>query len=253
MTNDDWFRRTTWSDEDRTAFFARLGRSRGASRKAQYLRIQAQTLADTRREPLFRAALELLDRLFAESPEPSQRAAAHHLAATCHEALGDLEEAVHQFRLALAAAAQHRGLDPGTALEFPWFVVEHDLADLYDEALRTLAAAHLAFPVQFFKAAAIRAVIAARQGDHRAASRHATEALEAAGLAEAPFRRHRGLGRVGQEYERALERMTTLAAALPGREAVDPPRPGPSRARKRRAASARSARPTSDRRESDAP
>ena len=44
MSKDDWFRRTTWSDEDERAFFARLVRSRGIFRKAQYLRIQAVTL-----------------------------------------------------------------------------------------------------------------------------------------------------------------------------------------------------------------
>jgi hypothetical protein len=213
MRSKDWFRRTTWSDEDRAAFFARLVRSRGAFHKAQYLRIQAHTLAETRQEPLVRAALGLLDRLFVESPDPSQLAAARFLAAKCHELLGNLDEAVNQFRLALTAKAQHRGLDPNTALEYPWFIIEHELTSLYDEAIETLAAAHLAFPVQVFKAAAVRAVVAENHRDHRAASRHAHEALEAAGLKEAPFRYHRELGLVGREYERIIERMSKLAAA----------------------------------------
>ena len=44
---EEWFRRKTWTQEDREAFFARLKRSRGLFHKAQYLRVQAYELAET--------------------------------------------------------------------------------------------------------------------------------------------------------------------------------------------------------------
>jgi hypothetical protein len=45
---DDWYRRKTWTAEDREEFFTRLRRSRGAFHKAQYARIQAFELLTTR-------------------------------------------------------------------------------------------------------------------------------------------------------------------------------------------------------------
>src|SRR5262245_57279217 len=98
MTSKDWFRQTTWSREDEQAFFSRLARSRGSLHKAQYLRIQAYSLAETGNEALVSAALSLLNRLLTEFPEPSQLVAAHFQAARCHERLGDLGAAVNQFR-----------------------------------------------------------------------------------------------------------------------------------------------------------
>jgi tetratricopeptide (TPR) repeat protein len=213
MARDDWFRRTTWSEEDERTFFARLARSRSSFHKSQYLRIQAGSLAATGREPLVRVALDLLQRLFADLPEPSELESAHLQAAQCHEQLGNLLPAVEHFRLARQAQSRYPNSDAGTALEFPWFVVEHRLSSLYDEALDSLRAAHLAFPVQSFKAAAIRAFVAEARNHHQAASQHALEALEAAGRKQSQFRYHRSLGLVGEEYESVIARLRKLAAA----------------------------------------
>src|SRR5262245_4018263 len=81
---DTWYRRTSWSDLDRRAFFDRLARSRTRGNKAQYLRIQAVHLEETGRPALVRAALELLDMVVREWPEPSEVAQAYHQQATCH-------------------------------------------------------------------------------------------------------------------------------------------------------------------------
>jgi len=213
MGNDDWFRRTTWSEQDQREFFTRLARSRGTFHKSQYLRLQALSLTGTGSEPLIRVALALLQRLVAEYPDPSQLEQAHLQAARCHEQLADLDHAVEHFRLAHRAHSGYPNSDAGTALEFSWFIVEHRLADLYAEALEVLQAAHVAFPVQSFKAAAVRAFVAESRDDPQSARMHALEALEAAGLKKSPFRYHRSLGLVGEEYELAIQRLNELAAA----------------------------------------
>lgn len=207
----DWFRKTTWSLDDERAFLSRLARSRSLFHKAQYLRIQALTLADTGDETLVRNSLRLLQRLFTEFPEPSQLASSHLQAAQCHEQLGELEQAVDHFRLALMAQTHYPNLDPGTALEFPWFIIVHQFAALYDEALNTLEAASIAFPVQLFKAAAVRAVVAESRLDYGTASRHARQALEAAALNESAFRFHRDVGLVGSAFKPMVERLSALA------------------------------------------
>jgi tetratricopeptide (TPR) repeat protein len=213
MARDDWFRKTTWTDADEDAFFTRLRRSRSVFHKAQYLRLQAHSLAGTEQEPLVRAALALLDRLFTEFPDLSQLAQAHLLAAHCYEQLGDITSAIDHFRLSQDARSKYPNLDAGTDLEFPWFIVKHDISSLYDEALATLETAHLAFPVQIFKASAVRAFVASSRGDSQAATRHANEALEAAGLEKSQFRYHRTLGIVGAEYRPVIERLSDIAAA----------------------------------------
>ena len=68
MSSDDWYRRTTWTDTDRSEFHARLKRSSGDFHKAQYLRIQAHYLANAN---LTQGAVELLDQLIADFPDPS--------------------------------------------------------------------------------------------------------------------------------------------------------------------------------------
>lgn len=54
MARGDWFRNSNWNDAIETAFFAKLRRARS---KAQYLKIQACTLAEKHPE----VALRLLD------------------------------------------------------------------------------------------------------------------------------------------------------------------------------------------------
>jgi hypothetical protein len=58
MSRDDWFRNTAWDRQTSSLFFAKLARARD---KAQYLRIQACTLARSHPE----VALDLLAKYFA--------------------------------------------------------------------------------------------------------------------------------------------------------------------------------------------
>ena len=209
MKNQEWFRRTTWSPDAERDFYERLNRAR-PSNKAQYLRIQALHLAEAGQAD---AALNLLNRLFTQFPELVQLAAAHSQAAQCHEHLGNTDEAVREYRLALEVQKGFPNVDPGTRLEFPWFIVMKQLEPLYDEALSILESAHIVFPVQAFKAAAIRAFVARARQSQAQASQYAVEALRAAGVEESQFRYHRTLGLVGPEYEHVIEQLAELAAA----------------------------------------
>ena len=168
------------------------------------------SLAESGSASLLPVALSLLDRLLTEFPERTQVASAHLQAAQCHARFGRLPEAVEQFRLALAAQARLPNVDPGTTLEFPWFIVLHQLKELYDEALSVLGTAHIAFPVQTFKAAAVRAIIAEFRHDYGSAAAHARAAVAAADLGESPFRYHRGLGLVEEQHRVVVERMIRL-------------------------------------------
>jgi hypothetical protein len=212
VARDDWFRRTTWTSQDETDFYARLGRSRSPFHKSQYLRLQAGTLLGTGRKPLVLAALRLLDRLFAECPDQSQLESAHLQAAMCYDILGNLEKAIVHFRLAIAAHSGLPNYHSGVSLEFPWFIVQHGLSDHFNEALVVLQSAHIAFPVEMFKAATIRCRIAQAQGDSVLAVQSAREALRAASSTASQFQNHRSLGLVGEKYAPILKELHAVAA-----------------------------------------
>ena len=212
MTRDDWCRRTTWTPQTERDFFIRLERSRSDFYKSQYLRIQALTLFDTGRRPLVSAALRLLEKLFAEYPDRSQLESAHLQAALCHESLENLPGATSHFRLAIEAHAHCPNSHSGVTLEFPWFIVQHGCTDQFDEALAVLQSAHIAFPVQLFRAATIRSRIARSRGDRPLAVRSAQEALKAAGATSSQFRHHRSLGLVWEKYEHIVKDLQQIAA-----------------------------------------
>ena len=69
MGRYDWYRKTTWTEQDRSEFWLRLNRSRNDFNKAQYLRIQALTLEETGVEANIHASMELLDGRLADYPD----------------------------------------------------------------------------------------------------------------------------------------------------------------------------------------
>ncbi len=213
MTRNNWYLQTTWSEAQASSFFERLARSRTAFHRAQYLRIQALTLANTGDPTNIAAALGLLQRIFHEHPHKSELPSAYLQAAQCHDALGNIEEATAHFMGALEAQAQCPNNVSGVAHEFPWFIVRRGLVDLYDQALEALATADSFLPVQRFKEAACRAFIAAHRGEREAARASAQAALAAAGLKRSPFDRHPTIGLVSEADRKWAEQLELLASA----------------------------------------
>ncbi|NOT51099.1 MAG: hypothetical protein HOP10_07455 [Chitinophagaceae bacterium] len=68
MAADDWYRNKNWDDTIETEFEARLKRSRGASNKAQYLRIQASYLLDSSDKNNQLVGLRLMNRMITDFP-----------------------------------------------------------------------------------------------------------------------------------------------------------------------------------------
>ena len=84
---------------------------------------------------------------------------------------------------------------------------------MYDEALNLLERANTAFPIQAFRAAAARALIAFSRHDPAVAAKFAAEALEAASLEQTQFRYHRSLGLVGAEDAEVVAILRKMVAA----------------------------------------
>lgn len=209
----EWFRRTTWTEQDRAEFFARLKRSRSVFHKAQYLRIQAAHLCQVGDTPCLRAALDLVDLMLAEYPDTAQLAAAHAQRATCLVALGERAAALVAYRNAVDTERRVRGIRPGAYIGFAELVVELERDDLYAEVLSLLNehASDEPFPLQRYRSSAVRAFIAERQGRHAEAQGHALAALDAAAETQSPMRYHRSLGLVTDRDSTAYARLLALA------------------------------------------
>jgi len=213
---DDWFRRKTWTPQDREEFFARLRRSRGAFYKAQYARIQAYELLTTRTPDAYRAALELLDMILGEWRESSQLASVYDHRAECFLGLGDVPLAVDSYRQVFQTQRVHKSWLTNAHLDFGWLVATTPLPDLYDEALAVLGEfSHgMGFPVNRYRASTIHALILDARGQREQAQGYARNALQEEAARHSGFRYHATLGLVDSPDERVHERLQILAAAL---------------------------------------
>jgi tetratricopeptide (TPR) repeat protein len=195
----EWFRRTTWTEADRSEFFARLNRSRSSFHKAQYLRIQAHTLGESGET---NAALELLNLLVTEHPEPSQLALAYEHKGAVLRARGNLQAAIEAFAAGEQAEQAFPMMHTRCSLLLALLIVEERMVERYAEA--RIAVDHyvsrnpaLPFPIDAYRVNVVRAALAKKERRDTQAKHHAEAALAASEANASAFARHPKLGLVG--------------------------------------------------------
>ena len=193
MSSDDWYRR-----------------SRGAYHKAQYLRIQAHYLANAN---LPEGAVELLDQLIADFPDPSQLAQAHLQYAECMLASDKVDGAVVAYRRAFDAEQAYPNSRSQLWLDFPWLIVTRGLSHLFSEIDTFLdwGNRNTTFPIEEFRLNTILAFVADVNGDANASRVHAQAALSASAKEHSGFSRHPTVGLVGTPDATVLTRLQGLA------------------------------------------
>jgi tetratricopeptide (TPR) repeat protein len=207
----DWFRKTSWSDADQADFFDRLKRSRIASNKAQYLRIQAWYLEGVGSPELLRAALMLLDKRLAEFPETFELAQTYDQKASCLAKLGEIDKALDCCRLALETERKFPNMRTRAYLQFGRLVAENKLARFFDDALAVLEEMKprgIEFPSDIYESFGICALIAAEKGEMEKAAEFAEVALNAAAKTHSGLRYHPTVGLVqdtNSRFYRSIE------------------------------------------------
>lgn len=214
--SDDWYRRTSWDEDDQLAFFERLGLCRSDSTRTQSLRTQAGTLAN---HSLVAEAIELYGQLLAEHPDDYFRGMAYCERADCYCQIGDTEQAIADFREALRVQSEEcPNVVTPAWIDFPWMIVSLGITDLYGEAITVLEAGEqkdsLVFPVTKYRTEAVRAIILADTGEASQAERHATAALEAANREHSGLTYHASVGLVTDQMRKSPvhSRLLTLAS-----------------------------------------
>jgi tetratricopeptide (TPR) repeat protein len=207
MATKDWFRNEDWDEDIETAFFKKLRRARD---KAQYLTIQAGTLASTHPK----VALSLLERYF-EFGDKFFRSPAHEIQAQAYLALGNIENAVRAYEAALTAEEELPTVQTQAYLDLPFLVAMNSIEESYPRSLELLAKFETrpAFPVEHFRWHASKALILSRQDKSGEAKRSACEALTWAEKTDSGFRYHRTLGLVGKSYESLKAKLNDLCNA----------------------------------------
>lgn len=210
MGAQDWYRNSEWSAEIEQSFDARLERA-SAGKRAQFLRIQAAHISETRPD----IVLTLLERYFAESEsEPSwDVVAAHQQRAAALLDLERLEDALDSFRAALKCESGSAMAVASSLLEFPFLIATLGRVHEYDEALEVLARydeALFVIPVWTFFHRAALALILGDRGDAEGAVRNARAALRAARATESGLQYHAESGLVGPEHDGVVRRLEQL-------------------------------------------
>jgi tetratricopeptide (TPR) repeat protein len=203
----EWYRNPTWNEAIERAFDEKL---RCARKKAQYLHIQAATLA--RSHPA--VALSLLGR-YLDLPGEIDQAGAHVTRAEALLALGRAEEAIAEYEAALACEQAFPNVLTQAYLDLLYLIATNRIRERYEQALGLLGTygARLTWPVEHFRWHAASALIAADRREHSTAKAEAEHALEWATRRHSGFRYHASLGLVTEQYDGVVRELKTYANA----------------------------------------
>ena len=215
MSNQEWFRKTTWTESDREDFFAHFKRSRKTSR-VQYLKIQAYHLYETNRLKEISAALELNNLALEEYPEHIYQAQLLEQKAECLNKLGKIDEAEENFLLALEAMREIPNVKPNVQFSFGLFVIEHNISRLYKEALMILdefkdIGDGKVFPITEYYFYGLKAIVLHREGNIKEAKHLALKAITASEKQYSGFSRHPKVGLVNKKEDMFYNELASVA------------------------------------------
>lgn len=213
MATRDWFRRATWSADDRAVFETKLSRSRG--QRSEHLRIQASTLAGTGGPANARGAIELASRYLEENPEGLFRASTHATIARALTTLGEIDSAIEAYRRAVAAERAVPNVRSCLYIEFAWFAATRKLSGIYDEVIGwmdNMEKTDLVLPVHQYHYFGALSLISSDLGDADHAKRMAGNALRAAERQKGPFERYPDIGVVSPQEGDVAARIRRLAS-----------------------------------------
>ena len=196
----EWYRKITWTKKDEEEFFTKLGRARKDGR-AQYLKIQAITLIDTKKAKLLTVAEKLINKLFSDYPNDKFEKS------SSFKALGDIykhrkkiDEAIAYYRKAVDFEAICPNEISGADLEYAELIVKFKKEKHYNfvEKLITkqIKEDEMSFPLEKYKAYSILAIINKYKGNNIRAEKFALLAEENASAETSGFRYHKYLGLV---------------------------------------------------------
>jgi tetratricopeptide (TPR) repeat protein len=215
MSYSIWYRKTSWTAQDRADFFKRLKRVR-AKNRINYLQRQAYSLQETATVKNLTAAIGLFDLILSDFPD-SVLKSSHLLAkARCLSSLGNLEEAEAAFRQSIEVMRSQPNVRTGADLAYGYFVVKNNLYWRFDEVLGVLDTVtrpdDLIFPSAQYTYCLVTAVILGRRGKLSEATPWAERAIKAAACTHSGLSRHANVGLVNDPDARLHDELLRICA-----------------------------------------
>ena len=157
-------------------------------------------------------ALELLNRYFA-LPDDFDHAQAHVVRARAYTTLGNIENAIAAFEMALQREAAFPQLLTTAYLDLPLLIATAAVSSRYAQALDLLEKHKLrvTFPVDHFLWHTAQALILSAKGNAVVAANHARHAMQSAASKDSGLRYHPDVGLVGVRFDDLLRRLATLS------------------------------------------
>ena len=165
----DWYRRKTWTKTDEEEYFAKLGRARKDGR-AQYLRVQAIELIETKDINLLSVAETLLNKILTDYPDNRiEKSQTYNSLGEIYKLREDYEKAVEYFKKSLDFEKEFPNVITTAYLNFSETVIRAEKTELYDEVAKLLTEKinkdNLKFPLQEYIMYSVMTVISEYKGN----------------------------------------------------------------------------------------
>ncbi|WP_291065085.1 MULTISPECIES: tetratricopeptide repeat protein [unclassified Empedobacter] len=165
----DWYRRKTWTKTDEEEYFAKLGRARKDGR-AQYLRIQAYELIETKDKNLLTVAETLLNKILTDySDNKFERSSTYNHLGEIFKLQEDYETALEYFQKSLDFEKEYPNVRTTSYLDFAETVIRAEKTELYDKVYQLMNEKinenSLKFPIQLYIMYSVMAMISEHKGD----------------------------------------------------------------------------------------
>ncbi|MGN7784464.1 hypothetical protein ACTJIJ_08055 [Niabella sp. 22666] len=165
----DWYRRKTWTKADEEEYFAKLARARKDGR-AQYLRIQAIELIETKDKNLLAVAESLLNKILIDYPDNRiEKSQTFNSLGEIYKRREDYETALEYFQKSLDFEKEFPNVITTAYLNFSETVIRAEKTELYVKVENLLTEKinqdTLKFPIQNYVMYSVMAIIAEYKGN----------------------------------------------------------------------------------------
>jgi hypothetical protein len=192
----DWYRQKSWSKADEEYFFTKLGRARKYGR-AQYLKIQAIELVETKNEKLLDVAESLINKLFFEYPDDrSNRPDALVALGNIYQLRNDENKAIDYYKQAIDFEVIYPQVRTQAYIYFSELVIKQKEVKLYDivEKILLEKIPDVLFPIEKYKGYSILSIISNHKHNIPEAEHYKVLAEQNANKDTSGLRYHKYLG-----------------------------------------------------------
>ncbi len=204
----EWYRRKSWRQDDQEEFFLKLSRARKTSR-AQYLRVQAIELVETKNPNLLKIAESLLNKMLTDYPDDNfNKASAFKTLGDIYKLNGDFEKAIDFYKQTIDFELTYPQVQTGAYLDYCELIIKMSKTVFYMK-VKTLLLEELPaqfFPVVKYKIYSILSVISRFENEPEQAEYYKNLANQNADAKTSGLRYHKYLGLVN-EKDTVLDRL----------------------------------------------